>query len=121
MGVIVELISPTFNHTHVESRTKFGVDLAAEKEHRTTHAEHRKAMNPNLKVLVGLFAFLFATQANAMRWYSPSTGRWLSRDPLGDEAFIRFYSADKSASKQRQLRNESLGSLYVFVNQGLSF
>jgi hypothetical protein len=37
-----------------------------------------------LLVLVSLFG---VTESRAMRWYSSSTGRWLSRDPLGEPGF----------------------------------
>jgi uncharacterized protein RhaS with RHS repeats len=41
-------------------------------------------MKVNLKIiLVGLITTLALTQAHAMRWYSPNTGRWFSRDPIG--------------------------------------
>jgi len=34
------------------------------------------------KCSVVLLALLVVTQAHAMRWYSPNTGRWFSRDPI---------------------------------------
>jgi hypothetical protein len=39
------------------------------------------------RISIGLALLLLATQAQAMRWYSPSTGRWLSRDPIGEPGF----------------------------------
>lgn len=55
------------------------------------------------------------------RYYSASTGRWLSKDPLGDEAFFRSYSADKDEIAQMLLRVESLKPSYVFaLNQPIS-
>jgi RHS repeat-associated protein len=49
------------------------------------------------------------------RFYNPSTGRWLSRDPLGDEAFLTRYSAGKDEIRQMLLRIESLKPGYSFV------
>ena len=34
------------------------------------------------KLLAAFFALILVTEAQAMRWYSPNTGRWLSRDPI---------------------------------------
>ena len=48
-------------------------------------------MKPNVKVLASLFALLVAAQAHAMRWYSPSTGRWFSRDPIGERGGNHLY------------------------------
>jgi hypothetical protein len=46
-------------------------------------------MKANVKiVLAGLIATLALTQAQAMRWYSPSTSRWFSRDPLGEPGAV---------------------------------
>jgi hypothetical protein len=42
-------------------------------------------MKVNLKIgFFGLLTILSLTPAHAMRWYSPSTGKWFSRDPLGE-------------------------------------
>jgi hypothetical protein len=44
-------------------------------------------MKMRLASLLGLAVLLSASvipDTHAMRWYSPSTGRWLSRDPIGD-------------------------------------
>ncbi len=67
------------------------------------------------KVLLGLLALLAATEVHAMRWYSPSTGRWFSRDPIGEEAFFTFYAPSQTRAVQRQLRRERLQPLYVFI------
>jgi len=37
-------------------------------------------------ILLALVATFVVTQAHAMRWYSPNTGRWFSRDPIEEEA-----------------------------------
>jgi len=39
-------------------------------------------MKTSSKFLVALLAIFVVTQAHAMRWYSPSTGSWFSRDPI---------------------------------------
>jgi hypothetical protein len=48
-------------------------------------------MKASLRLSVGLTILLLATQAHAMRWYSPSTGRWLSRDPIGEQGGLNLY------------------------------
>lgn len=49
-------------------------------------------MKVNLKiVLVGIAAAFTLTQAQAMRWYSPSTAHWLSRDPIEEEGGENLY------------------------------
>jgi hypothetical protein len=48
-------------------------------------------MKIQAKFLVGLLALLMVTQANAMRWYSPSTGRWLTRDPIDERGGLNLY------------------------------
>ncbi|MCL5096851.1 MAG: RHS repeat-associated core domain-containing protein, partial [Candidatus Omnitrophica bacterium] len=50
------------------------------------------------------------------RYYNPSTGRWLRRDPLSDEAFFRRYAGSKSRSERIQLRAKALETVYVFVS-----
>ena len=49
------------------------------------------------------------------RYYSPSTGRWLSRDLIGDEAFLMTYPAGASKSDVADLRRESLLPVYVLL------
>jgi hypothetical protein len=63
-----------------------------------------------------------------MRWYSPSTGRWFSRDPIGEPGFQVLQAANASPRVgspvplppgrfiNRNPRNEKGGmNLYVFV------
>ena len=49
------------------------------------------------------------------RFYSPKLGRWLSRDPMGDEAFLRRFVAGRTWQQQRKYREESFQLLYLFV------
>lgn len=44
------------------------------------------------RLLVALIALVVITEANAMRWYSPNTGRWLSRDPVGEKGGANLLS-----------------------------
>ena len=37
------------------------------------------------KILLAFVALVVVTEVHAMRWYSPSTGKWLSRDPIGED------------------------------------
>jgi hypothetical protein len=50
-------------------------------------------MNKPTKLLVALLALFTIAEAHAMRWYSPNTGRWLSRDPIGEEGGANVYVA----------------------------
>lgn len=36
------------------------------------------------RALFGVLILLAATEVQAMRWHSPNTGRWFSRDPIGE-------------------------------------
>jgi hypothetical protein len=50
------------------------------------------------------------------RWYDPLTGRWPSRDPLGDEVFFRSYTENMSNWDYLSLKDESLKMPYSFVD-----
>ena len=49
------------------------------------------------------------------RYYNASTGRWNSRDPLTDKAFLDCAIRGASIRKVKQLRAESLMPVYGFV------
>jgi len=49
------------------------------------------------------------------RYYSPALGRWISRDPLGDEAFFESFAGDKPRHVTARLRAESMGPSYLFT------
>jgi hypothetical protein len=42
--------------------------------------------------LAALAAVCIVTEAQAMRWYSPNTGRWLSRDPVQEQGSQNLYA-----------------------------
>jgi hypothetical protein len=66
--------------------------------------------------VIGLVAgLLLALSNDALAFYNSSTGRWLSRDPLGEEAFFHGYLAQEPNAEKR-LRLESLCPSYLFVN-----
>jgi len=48
------------------------------------------------------------------RVYSPTLGRWINRDLLGEEAFFLAYIARKNYGEQRWLRMRSLDPAHVF-------
>jgi RHS repeat-associated protein len=52
------------------------------------------------------------------RYYNASTGRWLSSDPLNDQAFFDSYCYGKDEDTRLQLGLSSLGPLYCFVRNG---
>ncbi|MBK9989190.1 MAG: hypothetical protein IPP19_00240 [Verrucomicrobia bacterium] len=46
-----------------------------------------------MKIKAGIFALLLlvVNHAHAMRWYSPNTGHWLSRDPIEEKGGVCLY------------------------------
>jgi len=50
-----------------------------------------------------------------LRDYHPPLGKWLSRDPLGDEAFLQQYTSDMSRSESKHWRERSMHPTYLFV------
>jgi hypothetical protein len=54
-------------------------------------------MKVSLKIaLIGIATTLTLTQAHAMRWYSPSTAHWLTRDPIGERGGANLYGFVKN-------------------------
>ncbi|MBI2442158.1 MAG: hypothetical protein HYV35_12405 [Lentisphaerae bacterium] len=49
------------------------------------------------------------------RYYSPSLGRWLSRDPIGEQKFYDIYTRGMNWRDKTKLYNESLKPAYLFV------
>ena len=49
------------------------------------------------------------------RYYSPETGRWPSRDPLGDQVFLKERMKEVPQTIRERLAREGLGPLYQFV------
>jgi RHS repeat-associated protein len=50
------------------------------------------------------------------RYYNPSTGRWLSRDPLGDWAFLNYIVKNRFRSDVRKLSRAAMLPSYLFVH-----
>lgn len=48
-------------------------------------------MKNTAKLFVALLSFIVVAEAHAMRWYSPNTGRWLSRDPIEEKGGQNLY------------------------------
>jgi len=68
---------------------------------------HRFSTKPWCEV-TGLSEYLF-------RKYSPPMGRWLSRDPIGDVAFLKLYVKTKRHESYQALYNQSMDHSYLFV------
>jgi RHS repeat-associated protein len=49
------------------------------------------------------------------RYYSVSAGRWLSREPLGDDSFLTSYSESRSRTERWRLLRQALQPTYGFV------
>jgi hypothetical protein len=73
---------------------------------------NRKKTGWLLALVLGLFA---GQQAHA--FYNPSAGKWLNRDPLGEESFLLLPSASRPTSMRhyRRLYSETLKPPYLFV------
>ena len=55
------------------------------------------------------------------RVYSPELGRWLSKDPLGDEVFLLEVSKGTTARERKRLRSRGLAPSYLFVENAPAF
>ena len=51
-------------------------------------------------------------------YYHPDEGRWVSRDPLGEEAFFQRYKAGKPFSVKLGLLSEARQPGYLFLQNG---
>jgi len=49
------------------------------------------------------------------RSYHSEIGRWLSRDPIGEEAFFKWYIKNTTVASVRELREQGRIPLYLFV------
>lgn len=58
-------------------------------------------MKSSLKILAALPFIFVVTQAHAMRWYSPSTGSWFSRDPIGEVGGLNLHGFVENDPIQR--------------------
>lgn len=59
-------------------------------------------MNDMPKFAAAAFAALFIVgEAHAMRWYSPNTGRWFSRDPIGERGGNNLYGFNANSPLSR--------------------
>ena len=65
-----------------------------------------------LMIVAGLFSV--AVQ-DALAFYNPSTGRWLNRDPIGEEAFFQTYTTSWTWRKRQRARIETLKPAYDFL------
>ena len=77
----------------------------------------------NIRYCIFSVLILSSFCAQAYAYYHPDEGRWLSRDPLGDEAFLALYT-DKEfenlsyvprQQKTVELRRQASEAVYVFV------
>jgi len=73
--------------TAVDRTARFPVDTEFPEADKACNKRHRKTMKVQPKFLVVFLTLFAVTQVQAMRWYSPSTGNWFSRDPLGEPGF----------------------------------
>ena len=60
------------------------------------------------RILFGMLALSIVTQAHAMRWYSPSMGRWLSRGGIYPVWIMRLFRPDKVRYEDRVLATRAL-------------
>ena len=67
-----------------------------------------------------MLALLVALVQDAQAFYNPNTGRWLSRDPLSDAAFLDRQTIGKDWSKLRDLYEQAKLPSYLFVKNAPS-
>ena len=72
----------------------------------STYAQRR--ITQHHKAKTGLYYYGY-------RYYDPVTGRWPSRDPLGDEAFLLSFTKGKNEEEVEAYRVETYNNLYAFV------
>ena len=53
------------------------------------------------------------------RYYDPLTGRWPSRDPIGEEVFFSFYAKGLENEARSKLREKTFENLYAFINNNV--
>jgi hypothetical protein len=51
-----------------------------------------------------------------LRYYQPETGRWASRDPIGEKAFYRWYVKEKTIEMRQEWSRRGKNPVYLFVN-----
>jgi hypothetical protein len=83
-------------------------------QHRPNQMNARQAMKskPTATVLMFVCVMSFAVHS-AQAFYNPSTGRWLNRDPIGNEGFIRVLSTEIDDNELSTI--ESTKPPYLFV------
>lgn len=72
-------------------------------------------MKTKLMLLTWLFMVALFFGQSAQAFYNPQTGRWLSRDPLGDESFLREQTKGKGWRAQKHLVDHGNLPSYLFV------
>ncbi len=53
------------------------------------------------------------------RYYKPELGRWVNRDPIGEEAFFHLYTSSMTRSKINALSDIALGPAYCMLSNDL--
>ncbi len=72
--------------------------------------QRRSALSTAIALCLGLF-----TAVPCRAFYNASTGRWLSRDPIGDEQFLQRHVQKMSKAEAKRWRGASLGPCYTFL------
>jgi hypothetical protein len=62
-----------------------------------------------------MILLLLATVQAGSCFYNPQPGRWLSRDPIGEESFFNSHAEGLVRFEQLRAREESLKPLYAFL------
>ena len=53
--------------------------------------------------------------SDALAFYNPQTGRWLSRDPIGEAAFFHNHTRSHLVFAQAGLEQQALSPMYLFT------
>jgi len=72
-------------------------------------------MKTSIHTLILSLWLLLLLPLSARAYYSPEQGRWLSRDPIGDDAFAWTHSGDSWTSQLRPLKGAGQLLPYPFV------
>ena len=57
----------------------------------------KRIMRSNQFTIIGLLVLVCAAATNAMAFYNPQTGRWLSRDPIGEGGGLNDFGFTRNA------------------------
>ena len=76
----------------------------------------KEALLASTRSLLLTALILSSSALPALAYFHPEEGRWISRDPIGDNAFLTGFSIGKAPKVQLALQSIALRPAYVFVD-----